>query len=47
MVICIVFSQVVVYICLFIGTFPSYEVSRSNVFCIAQGMEYSRYKVLL
>ena len=37
MVICIVFSQVVVYVCLFVGTFPSYDVSRSNWFCIAQG----------
>ncbi len=38
MVICIVFCQVIVYTCLFIGTFPSYDVSRSNWKCIVQGI---------
>lgn len=37
MVICIVSSQLVVYLCLFIGTFPSYAVSRTNWKCILQG----------
>ena len=37
MVISIVTSQLSVFLCLFIGTFPSDEVSRSNISCVFQG----------